>query len=106
MTMLEAVGAIRRLMSADKTTLSRNVYNVESFHPSAEEFLAEVQRCFAGADTTFEPDLARQSIVDSWPESCDDAAARRDWGWEPTYDLATAFEDYLVPRIHERYDSR
>ena len=105
MTMPEAVGAIRRLMSADKATLSRNVYNIESFHPSAEEFLAEVQRCFAGVDTTFEPDLPRQSIVDSWPESCDDAAARRDWGWEPTYDLASAFEDYLVPRIRERYDS-
>ena len=103
MTMPEAIGAIQGLMSAPRDALTRTVYNIQSFHPSAEEFLAEVRRHFPDADTTFEPDLARQSIVDSWPEACDDAAARSDWGWAPTYDLQSAFDAYLVPRIRDRY---
>ncbi|MEE2972922.1 MAG: GDP-mannose 4,6-dehydratase [Planctomycetota bacterium] len=103
MTMPEAVEAIRRLMSVEKSTLSRNVYNIQSFHPSAEEFLDAVRGHFPDADTTFDPDLARQAIIDSWPEACDDRAARADWGWAPTYDLFGAFESYLVPRIRARY---
>ena len=103
MTMPEAIGAIQGLMSAPRDALTRTVYNIQSFHPSAEEFLAEVRRHFPDAETTFEPDLARQSIVDSWPEACDDAAARSDWGWAPTYDLQAAFDAYLVPRIRDRY---
>ena len=104
MTMPEAIDAIRRLMSAPKDGLTRNVYNVESFAPSAEEFLGEVKRHFPSVDTTFAPDVARQAIVDSWPEGCDDTAATRDWGWRPTYDLESAFSEYLVPRIRERYE--
>lgn len=105
MTMPEAIGAILGLMRAPASALRRTVYNVQSFQPSAEEFLAEVRTHFPEAETTFEPDLARQSIIDSWPESCDDSAARSDWGWRPTYDLAGAFREYLVPRIRARYQA-
>ncbi len=104
MTMPEAIDAIRRIMSAPKGDLSRNVYNVQSFHPSAEEFLGEVRRHFPDAETDFVPDAARQAIIDSWPENCDDAAAARDWGWRPEYDLESAFNEYLVPRIRRRYE--
>lgn len=103
MTMPEAIHAIRQMMAAPKSQLSRTVYNVQSFNPSAAEFLDEVRTHFEHAETTFEPDLARQSIIDSWPASCCDAAARKDWGWSPTYDLSTAFSEYLVPRIRARY---
>ena len=33
----------------------------------------------------------------------DDRAARNDWGFAPKYDFDGAFEDYLIPRIKERY---
>jgi len=36
----------------------------------------------------------------------DDEAARRDWGWAPAYDLQRAFDEYLVPNIRQRYQSR
>jgi len=32
-----------------------------------------------------------------------DAAARRDWGFAPRYDFRSAFDDYLIPTIRERY---
>jgi nucleoside-diphosphate-sugar epimerase len=52
---------------------------------------------------TWDTDLKRQRIVDSWPADVDDTAARRDWGFAPRYDFARAFEDYLIPTIRERY---
>jgi nucleoside-diphosphate-sugar epimerase len=30
----------------------------------------------------------RQEIADSWPNSMDDSAARKEWGWKPEYDMA------------------
>lgn len=103
MTMPEAIEATRQLMSAPLDSLSRMVYNVQSFAPSAEDFLLQVQAHFPGAQVEFEPDEARQSIVDSWPESLNDESARNDWNWSPTHDLDSAFAEYLVPRILERY---
>jgi nucleoside-diphosphate-sugar epimerase len=102
-TMPEAIDAILRLAEAPESALSRMVYNITSFSPSADDFARLVRKAFPGAEISFVPDLARQSIVDSWPEDLADAAARRDWGWQPTYSFETAFEQYLVPRIRSRY---
>lgn len=103
MTMPEAIDAILKLAQAPEQSLTRQVYNVSAFSPSAEDFAALVRKAFPTSQITFAPDLARQSIVDSWPEDLIDTAARRDWGWAPTHTLATAFEQYLVPKIRARY---
>ena len=58
---------------------------------------------FPGAEVSFAPDVKRQAIIDSWPADVDDGAARRDWGLNPQFGLNEAFNDYLVPRIRERY---
>jgi len=34
----------------------------------------------------------------------DDSAARTDWNWSPKFDLNSAFEDYLIPQITQRYE--
>ncbi len=60
-------------------------------------------RYFPQAQITFDPDLKRRPIVDSWPADLDDSDARRDWGWQPDYDIERAFEEYLVPNIRQRY---
>ena len=103
MTMPEAIDATVRLMRTPKKNLKRSVYNVASFSPSAEDFASLVRQAFPKAVITFQPDLGRQSIIDSWPETCDDSAARRDWGWNATHTLQTAFSQYLLPRIAGRY---
>ena len=63
------------------------------------------RRCarFPSAQITWDVDAKRQGIVDSWPADVDDSAARRDWGFAPRYDFDSAFSDYLIPRIRERY---
>lgn len=105
MAMPDAVKALVDLWAAPKEALTRHVYNVTSFSLTAQDFLDRVRKAYPQAQVTFEPDVARQGIVDSWPADLDDSAARQDWGWEPAYDQARAFEEYLQPTISQRYSS-
>ncbi|HSL16480.1 MAG TPA: NAD-dependent epimerase/dehydratase family protein [Methylomirabilota bacterium] len=103
MAMPDAVDALLRLARADRARLSRAVYNISAFNPSAEEIRSLVLAGFPDAEISFEPDLKRQAIVDSWPADVDDGAARSDWGLDPRYDLERAFTEYLIPTIRNRY---
>ena len=62
-----------------------------------------VLKAFPEAEVSFQVDDKRQAIIDTWPADLDDTAARRDWGWEPTFDLDRSFNEYLIPNIQERY---
>ena len=103
MAMPDAITALLNLASAPANALSRRVYNVTSFSLTAAEFRERVIKDFPDAQITFEPDLKRQGIVDSWPAGLNDNDARRDWGWAPAYDLERSFDEYLVPNIRSRY---
>jgi nucleoside-diphosphate-sugar epimerase len=103
MAMPDGVDALLKLETAPRLGLSRQVYNIGAFNPSAGEIQQRVQQAFPDARTTFEPDAKRQGIVDSWPADVDDSAARRDWGWTPAYDFERAFSEYLVPAVKKRY---
>ena len=103
MAMPDAVDAILRLMGAEREKLSRKVYNIGAFAPSAAEVEAEVLAAFPKAKIGTKVDIKRQAIVDSWPADVDDSTARKDWGHEPAYDFETAFHDYLIPSIKKRY---
>ena len=103
MAMPDGVEALLKLAASPGDRLSRRVYNVGAFNPSAAEIRDLVVNAFPGAAITFMPDLKRQGIVDSWPADVDDAAARRDWGFAPKYDLKRAFSEYLLPTIRSRY---
>ncbi|MBI1293324.1 NAD-dependent epimerase/dehydratase family protein [bacterium] len=103
MTMPDAVDALLALSAAPREKLTRLIYNVTSFSLSAGEIRNRVLTDFPNAHVTFEPDLKRQAIIDSWPADLDDSVARRDWGWHPRYGVDAAFDDYLIPNIRERY---
>ena len=103
MAMPDGVEALLKLAAAPRASLTRTAYNLAAFNPSAEEVRQEVVRAFPAAEITWQNDLKRQGIVDSWPEDVDDSAARRDWGFAPTFDFTRAFRDYLIPTIGQRY---
>ena len=103
MVMPDAVKSLLLLTEAPKEDLRHQVYNVTSFCLSATEFRTLVLRFFPQAQITFQPDVKRQAIVDSWPADLDDSAARREWAWQPEYNIERSFTEYLVPNIRKRY---
>jgi nucleoside-diphosphate-sugar epimerase len=103
MTMPDAIDALTALSAADQESLSRGVYNVAAFNPSAAELAELVREYFPDARINFQPDLKRQAIEDTWPVDIDDTAARSDWGFSPGHDLRGAFEEYLVPGITAKH---
>jgi threonine 3-dehydrogenase len=98
MYMPDGVRALLELAMAPRDGLTRTIYNIAAFSPRADDIAKSVQRQLPNAKFTYTPDPVRQGILDSWPKALDDAAARRDWGWKPKYDLDTMTDD-LVPRI-------
>ncbi len=103
MAMPDAIKALVELERAPAENLTLHSYNVTSFSPSAGELFERTKAAFPAAQITFEPDLKRQRIVDSWPVDQDDGKAREDWGWQPDYDEVQTFEEYLIPNIQARY---
>ena len=104
MAMPDAVRAIMLLTQAPREALRKHVYNVTSFSLSAEEFRQWVLKYFPEAQISYKPDVKRQAIVDSWPADLDDSAARREWAWQPDYDVERSFGEFLVPNIKKRYE--
>jgi len=95
MYMPDALRATLDLMTADADHLTvRDSYNVTAFSFSAEELADAIARHVPTFDCTYAPD-DRQRIADAWPHSVDDSVARRDWTWDPTYDLEAMTEDML-----------
>jgi threonine 3-dehydrogenase len=103
MAMPDAVESILKLTAAPRSALSRVVYNIGAFNPSAGDVEAVVRAAFPGAKLGTKVDAMRQAIVDSWPADVDDSAARRDWGHAQRYDGKSVFHDYLFPAVRSRY---
>jgi nucleoside-diphosphate-sugar epimerase len=83
------------LMEAEFDRLEHHAdFNMASMSFSAGQLAAEIKNHIPEFRCTYEPD-ARQAIADSWPRSIDDSAARREWHWQPDYDLAAMTTDML-----------
>ena len=104
-TMPEAIDALLGLARVNEAQLTRRVYNIGGFSPSAGTLAACVTEAFPSAEITFKPDIPRQGIVDTWPEDVDDTAARSDWGYAPNHTMKTAFSEYLIPNIKALYNT-
>ena len=103
MVMPDAVRSLLELSRAPANKLTRRVYNVTSFSYSAQDFQRFTESGFPGAKISYQPDLPRQTIVDSWPADIDDQAARSDWGWKPEFNAEDACQRYLLKNIKDHY---
>jgi nucleoside-diphosphate-sugar epimerase len=83
------------LMEADLSKLKHHAdFNMAAMSFSPAELVAEIKKLIPEFTCEYEPDF-RQAIADSWPMTIDDSAAREEWGWEPSYDLAAMTADML-----------
>ena len=106
MAMPDAIRALLNIQAVPREKLTRKIYNVGAFNPSAMEIFQIIQKAFPNPSVSFVSDYRRQAILDSWPADVDDAAARTDWGWQPHNDLEKAFAMYLIPAVRRRYSSK
>ncbi len=96
MYMPDAIRAMIELMEANPLKLKhRNAYNITAMNFTPEKIAAEIKKSIHGFEISYQIDPARQAIADSWPDYMDDSCAREEWGWKPTYTLATMTADML-----------
>jgi nucleoside-diphosphate-sugar epimerase len=96
MYMPDAIKAAIDLMEADPGSLKhRNGYNVTAMSFAPEGLAAAIRKRIPDFVIEYRIDPVRQAIAESWPRHMDDSVARREWGWQPQFDLDEMVEDML-----------
>ena len=104
MYMPDCIRVAMKLMEADLSRLRHHSnFNVAAMSFSPRELTSEIKKHIPDFICEYKPDF-RQAIADSWPQSIDDNAARREWGWKPRHDLPTMTKDMLdgLGKRHKR----
>lgn len=97
MYMPDALNAAIKLMEADPARLvHRNAFNIASMSFAPETIFEAIKKEIPSFEMEYNPDLLKQSIADSWPDSMDDSCARAEWDWKPEYDLESMTKDMIV----------
>ena len=84
---LDVIEGILKLVGGDESRLSRRVYNLHSFSPSTQDFADAVTRRVDGFQYRFAPSENVISMLGTIPSVLTDTSARRDWDWNPRFDL-------------------
>ena len=88
MYMEDAIRATHELMAAESQQIKeRGAYNLAGMSFDPQTLAQTIAEEIPGFTIDYVPDF-RQAIADSWPNSIDDSAARKDWGWAPKFDLS------------------
>ncbi|WP_143960088.1 NAD-dependent epimerase/dehydratase family protein [Litoribacter populi] len=96
MYMPDAIKATLDLMHAPAEQIKvRSSYNLAAISFSPKEIFEAIKTEYPSFEISYQPDF-RQKIADSWPDSIDDSAARKDWGWQHEYDLQKMTADILA----------
>ena len=92
--------ALIDLLEADNSKLKRRVYNITGMSFSAGEIASEIKKYIPEFSIEYKPDF-RQGIADSWPKSIDDSLARKEWDWDPVYNLVSMTKD-MIEKLSKR----
>jgi nucleoside-diphosphate-sugar epimerase len=104
MYMDDAIRGTLELMDVSREKLpAYKPYNLGGLSFRADELAAEINKLHP-VRVTYIPD-DRQKIADSWPQSIDDSAARKDWGWQNKFDLADMVKE-MYTRLSEKLNKK
>jgi nucleoside-diphosphate-sugar epimerase len=96
MYMPDAIDAIIQLMEADGSKLiHRNAFNITAMSFDPEILKDSIKKYIPEFEMDYNVDPIRQKIAQSWPDSLDDSAARKEWGWNPKFDLDSMTRDMI-----------
>ncbi|MBR4300509.1 MAG: NAD-dependent epimerase/dehydratase family protein [Bacteroidales bacterium] len=97
MYMPDALDAMINIMEADPSKfIHRNSFNVTAMSFDPEIIYNAIKKYVPDFEMVYEPEPIKQAIADSWPNSLDDSCARKEWGWNPKYDLDKMTVDMLT----------
>uniref|UniRef100_A0AAY5EYE9 L-threonine 3-dehydrogenase, mitochondrial n=1 Tax=Electrophorus electricus TaxID=8005 RepID=A0AAY5EYE9_ELEEL len=91
----DCLRATIEVMEAPAEALTMRTYNINAMSFTPEELAQEIQKQLPDLQVTYEVDVMRQGIADSWPMNFDDTNARHDWGWKHDYDLPELVQTML-----------
>jgi len=96
MYMPDAIKAGIDVMEADSSKLiHRNAFNVTAMSFDPEIIAAEIKKHIPEFVMDYNVDKVKEGIANSWPNSMDDSAAKAEWGWSPSFNLAAMTKDML-----------
>ncbi|MFY7667528.1 MAG: NAD-dependent epimerase/dehydratase family protein [Crocinitomicaceae bacterium] len=99
MFMDDAIRATIELMEAPSERIQeRSAYNLAGVSFSPLEIADSIKKRVTDFEIAYEPDF-RQAIADSWPNSIDDSAANKDWGWQHRFGLDDIVE-IMLENVH------
>jgi len=91
----DAIAGLVALLLAPREAIRQPVYNLAGFSATLGEISEAIRRLKPVVEHRFEPDPAAEDVLGHWPGRLDDEAARRDWGWNPRYNLDATVTDFL-----------
>ena len=94
MYMPDAIRGTIELAEAQRKKLKHGNYNFAGISFTVEEIFNEIKKHIPNFEIEYNPDF-RQEIANSWPQSIDDSEARKDWNWQPQFNLSLMVQDML-----------
>ncbi len=102
MYMDDAIKATIGIMEAPFEKIkTRTSYNLSSLHFNPKQLEKEIKKHFEDFKIIYKPD-ERDQLAKGWPESINDDCARKDWGWEPNFNLSQMVSDIIL-NLTNRY---
>jgi len=102
MYMDDAIKATIGIMEAPFEKIKiRTSYNLSSLHFNPKQLEKEIKKHFEDFKIIYKPD-ERDWLAKGWPESINDDCARKDWGWEPNFNLSQMVSDIIL-NLTNRY---
>jgi len=79
----------------------RTSYNLASMSLSPIEIATEIQKIYPSFKVDYSTDF-RQDIAATWPSEIDDQQSRKDWKWQPKYDL-NQMTKLMLDQLEKKY---
>lgn len=98
----DVIRATLELMEAPKNKIKiKTSYNLAGVSFTPEELFLSIQKILPKFKINYKPDF-RQDIADSWPMVIDDSCARKDWNWNPDFNLEKITQ-IMITKLQEKY---